>query len=789
MTERDVSGRRPFEYVELVQDLCDKEFGVTCDADLSVTGQECFNTRLTCQDAANYNLTSEGLTLRFCSDQQSIPQDGNYWFPFLKTVKVKPAKINPGGGDRSSKALGMRSTITVQLDDRPHTDRIVDPYLDLRKARIPTYDPLSFESSFWQRWRARNPYYLNRVIRHVSGYIRDGQVVDSVTRTFIITGFKSTRNGVTFQGKDILSLTADVKAQAPLASEGSLLAAINDTDTAITLVPAGVGNEAYPTSGLARINNELVTFSRSGDAVTIVRGVGGTTATGHSDGDTFQLCLQYTSQQAKDILYDLLVNYANIDPSYIDTAQWDAESLTYLTRLYSAIITEATSVAGLVAEICEQMFCYLTYDEREAKIKLFAVRPSDGEGVTQLTDDRNIIADSLDIQDLTDQVVTKVVVHYALRDPTQNLDEESNYAATEVITDPTAGGVTKLRGERTKTIFSRWIGKTDAAAAIELGEKLLARYKNIPVQVTFGVDAKDRDLWVGDFVSIDTYRSVTPQGDIRQPLNIQIFEANEAQLGSSFTYKGQSFVYEDPPDPTDKSIVIVGENFNVNFRDVYDSQRVDPPLAGDNVVITVRTGATLGSTSSGAFNWGTRVGSWPAGVNLTLNIEPGAFIVGGGGIGGEGRNWLGAEAEDGQPGGNALLVDYDITINNLGVIGGGGGGGGGGADALGGGGGGGGGAGYRGGVGGDAGAAASAPFDGQDGGDGGLEDGGIGGRNGTSATGRAGDGGDLGQPGTAGSGGLGGVPGSGGAAGNAVDVASATVTWINKGDIRGDDNS
>ena len=61
-----------------------------------------------------------------------------------------------------------------------------------------------------------------------------------------------------------------------------------------------------------------------------------TTASTHQQGDTVQLCYQVVGQK-QNIVYDLLVNYAFVDPAFIDKSAWDAEQVGYLPRLYKYI--------------------------------------------------------------------------------------------------------------------------------------------------------------------------------------------------------------------------------------------------------------------------------------------------------------------------------------------------------------------------------------------------------------------------------------------------------------------
>jgi hypothetical protein len=70
-------------------------------------------------------------------------------------------------------------------------------------------------------------------------------------------------------------------------------------------------------------------------------------------------------------------------------------------------------------------------------------------------------------------------------------------------------------------------------------------------------------------------------------------------------------------------------------------------------------------------------GTWAAGVELFLDIETGAKILGEGGSASFIQTGGATNLENvpGADGGNALNITHDITIDNLGIVSGGGGGG------------------------------------------------------------------------------------------------------------------
>jgi len=606
MAENRRFGREPVQVLEFDQDFCNLTYGVApCTAALQEGQTQCFNTRSTCQSPANYDKGVK--VLRFIDKRSPGPTD-SYYIPSLTGVKVTPAKLNPGGANSNASALGQRASISATFQDHPHNDKMVDPYRILRN-----YTPID-RGTFWTKWRARNPYYMQRPIRLRTGYLVNGTIVDEISRDFVVTGFEGPDSSgrVTMKGKDVLTLAEDEKAQAPVASGGKLSTAITETDTQAQLSPSGVGESEYPANGYIRIGKEVVSFTRSGDTLTIQRGQYGTENKEHKENNTAQLCLQYTSEKPQDILYDLLRNYAGIPADYLDTSQWNAEALDFLPRLYSSIITEPQGVAKLISEMCQQMYFTIWWDERLGKVVLKSVRLAQEEEVTELDDNRHLIADSISWKDLADELITQVWVYYGQLNPTEKIDQGSNYATIAITADPSAEGPNRHNLRRVKTIFSRWIDATNASAAEDLGRRLLSRYGNAPRQITFKVDAKDGHLWLGDYIRLTNRLRVSRFG-LPSPVNLQIFEAEESSLGSEFQFTAQEFIPAliggdddaggggDPggggEDPKIRIIPLTSDLLNVNLRTLHDAL-FGAPTGNEKITFIVREGVVIGSSST-----------------------------------------------------------------------------------------------------------------------------------------------------------------------------------------------
>lgn len=834
--DKNTEGRVPIDIIEIDLDYCEWEYGDSnCLADLEVDRHKCFNTLATCGAVDNYS--PETKTYRFCTDQTDIPTD-NVYFPFIASVSVSPGKINPLGADKSTSTLGKRITLNATFTDHPSSDRYVDKYQRERIIGTAQFDGVGYNpfdrSTFWRKFKARNPYYKNRVVRYISGYIEDGVVSDSITQTFILTNISDSDSAgrITLEAKDPLYLAQREKALAPEPSEGKLSAGINNSVTSFTLSPSGIGNANYSASGYIRIDSEVMSFTRTGDAMTIVRGQYNTTAAAHDADAAVQECLQFSAQLPYQILTTLLEDYAGIASGYLDTTQWFDESVTRnnLPQAYSALITEPTEVEKLLNEMVEQMYFYVWYSSREGKVKIRAVRPIQDDDVTELNYDEHLMG-QMSVNEDASKMVTRVVVNYAMIDPTKNLDELTNFSATEVNVSLDLESDNQYRDKKTKVINSRWMGSGSGGAAQTLAQRVLYRLSKPLRSFGFSLDAKDRDLWLSDFIAIRSPFVVDSIGE-ELPVNAHIIQAQESATGSIYSYTAEEYVYNSFDPVADEWITLIraasgtAGNANVNLRDWWDDEfPATPPTASDKIRFIIEENVIMNATTTAGHAIELLSADFPSGCELRLEIRPNAWVVGKGGSGGLGGT--SANGGNGSAGGDAMLLEFPITIVNQGVIGGGGGGGGGGGAVYEGattqsprisiaGAGGGGGGGY--GTAGVAGTSVNrARFGGittlpSNGGSGTLTYGSrgasgfgsmiIGSTNfsfiTTSATsGRGGNGGALGQSGAAGAAGTyvskfapNPIPpttytgGTGGAAGKAIDGVSF-VTWEVQGDIRG----
>ena len=107
--------------IEIDFDSCAHSFGAGSCAGVNAEGYECYNTKSTCQDEANYSRTTKTISL---SESNNAVYDGA--IPCVDKIEFSPTEINPKEG------LDYLGKLTLHVRDFPHHDRGIDPYASTR---------------------------------------------------------------------------------------------------------------------------------------------------------------------------------------------------------------------------------------------------------------------------------------------------------------------------------------------------------------------------------------------------------------------------------------------------------------------------------------------------------------------------------------------------------------------------------------------------------------------------------------------------------------------------------
>ena len=685
-------------------------------------------------------------TLRYAVPTMYLPVSFNA-IPSILDVTHTPVTLSLGEG------LGQRAQVNVAFKDHLHAD----------------LGEFYNNGTYWGRFRAREIWRRGQPIRVLSGLLAH-DIEDYEVRHLFLESFNgpTADDKMTMLGQDSLKFADSDKSQAPALNNGFLAADITNVQTTAQLLPSGIGDQEYATSGyLAVGGEEIVAFVRSGDSLVITRAQFGTAPAAHTAEDRVQMCLEYDADTAPFIIHDLLTNHAEVDSAMIDLPTWEAEAATYLQRQYSRLIAEPTGVKKLLEELIQQAGLILWNDTIENQIRFQVLR-----GISTAAfefNEENTLEKSISVTEQRNKLITEAWVYYGVRNPLEPLDEPNNFRSG--ISVPNLEAST-LNGQSViKRIFGTWIATFGRDTAIRVTDLLLSRYSEPPRQVQFAVPRHagyELPVEAGGYQF--KYRGSQNElgGNISMPIQVTKVEPK----GDKVIVQAEEmlFVAFNQEDLVNRVITVDANINDFNLKEVHDN--IYPEITADDVIasppvtltVIVNAGVIVGSSSvlTAGFDVG-ELSDWPAGLRITIQII-GRIQGKGGNGGGIGVGF------NGQAGGLAFRTRYPIDLDlssGVAQIWGGGGGGAGfsaGGDQFGGGG----GAGQVPGTGGTGNNVE------RNGGNGTTEVGGIG-------PDVAGDGGGPGLPGQDAS-----IFFDGGVAGDAIDGLTLINFLSGYGDIRGD---
>lgn len=546
-TPEAIYGREPVTIVELRQTRCSLTYGT---APCTATGTpKCYQTWGSCRDRAN--ITASGsITWRFRKP------DAGIWplyeeagaaiktnpIPMLVSVSTSSSAINSGAQREGQSPLGIRSTVTVTLQDAPWDDHVGDVYLATRSA---------VRGNFWAKWRARNAFYGGMTISVYEGY-RGQALADMQRRDYIMDGIDGPDAGgkVTLFGKDPLRLAQLKEAQFPKATDIRLSADITAAGTAIRVIGStadlgadygNTGSTRYGVMGREIIGYTGHTLVSTGvyDLGGVTRGALDTVAAAQSAGGVFQRVGRYAGLRLWEMAADLMDSHTAIPAGYRDATAWNAEGNDYLiTQKSDATIIAPAAIEKLLGELCQQGSFSIWWDERRQTIPLLANRPPK-ETPVAVTDELDILAGSAMVSDDPDAQITRVAVYYAPRNPF-DVDKPENYRTLRLSIDGDVEVAAAADAVRTLTVYARFV--TLDSHAFRLATRLLLRYRLIPKYLKLDMDAKSRSISIGDVLAVTTAAFVDTEGGLASTL-WQVVKQDEFAPGHAFRLELQSYFF------------------------------------------------------------------------------------------------------------------------------------------------------------------------------------------------------------------------------------------------------
>lgn len=638
-------------YAELDVPRCTLTYGVPpCSAQLGVTGdKKCFNTPATCQVPDDYD--GEIMTLRWVINSEHVPFRELPAIPSLQSIEPSPQAIEPG------ESLGKRERVKITLKNHPHNDIGLDPYVTERD-----YNPWE-RGTYWGKFNARWPNisgFAARTRRAIN-YDPTNPAIESQLETshYIAERLELGVDQATINCLDVLTFVEGNKALYPPPSNGLLAADITDTQTNFILDPPGIGAQ-YPVSGEASIEKEYVTYTRSGDSITLTgRALYGSERKAHEAGATFQVAGVIIGNVATCL--QKLLEATSTPITWYDVAAWQAEAEQHASEILHGRIGTPTEVNKLVAHLMQEMGLDIHSDIIRQKIVLRVLRKYT-PNFTISDDNAKNLAPSLDASKL----VTAVYLQYGRVNPLEKVDESQNYIGHLLRFSEDEQLALQANAPAIRKIQSIWLPSTHRQTASETAQLILGRYGRVLRSLSCAVPIENAPQ-LGDIGEVTSHFFEDDTGGTA-PIPMQVVQIARGVSSAQLMLQEYGINYLRPSDPTRRVTLKINEH-NVNLRQKYNATYgagTIPP--GTPVIFDADPGIVFGSKTS---SFAVVAGDWPEianGVTITVNN---LIIVGQGGRGG-----YSIASPYGGDGGPALYTRVPITLVGC-IIGGGGGGGGG----------------------------------------------------------------------------------------------------------------
>jgi len=377
------------------------------------------------------------------------------------------------------------------------------------------------------------------------------------TREFIIESLKGpgSRGKVSVTGSDILKKLDKERAKCPPVTDGELVSDIAKTSSPTTIDIVVSDNTVYDlkageTEDYASIGDMVITYTGTTVITDGVRLTGVTWSapspysTYREDaeaGDKVQRCRLF-SGRVIDVFKELIEDYGGIDSAYIPFTDWETEYTTYLAGLeVERLIVEPEGVSDVLDELIEQSMTWgLWFDDVEQEIKYQAIRPIDiATTPAALTDDDNIVKDSIDIVDEPKRLINSISILYGQKNPTENKDEIGNYKLGILDTNLDSRSDRELGEVREKTIYARWHPAGNKSQVARLAKRILASRSSNLQRIEFEVTKKD-SLKVAEFCDLNTIWLRGALG-VKRDVRVQIIRADDAGESAEYVAREDFF--------------------------------------------------------------------------------------------------------------------------------------------------------------------------------------------------------------------------------------------------------
>lgn len=229
----------------------------------------------------------------------------------------------------------------------------------------------------------------------------------------------------------------------------------------------------------------------------------------------------------------------------LHTDQWGLEYADWLSSNdLTHIIDKPTGATKLIERICKQNLIYMWFDERDQQIKLKAIAPQvKNETPPTLTDEGEIIQDSIKVKDAPQNRISQIWVYYDIINVAEDLDKAENYKRLYVQVDTDSENVNAYSEKAIKVIYADWLSAANSGLITTLAGRLLSRYAGTPQTATFNIDHKDAGIWTGNVAILNSWAFQDSAGAIAEQ-KIQVLKVSDDHDKQQLTITAEVWGYE-----------------------------------------------------------------------------------------------------------------------------------------------------------------------------------------------------------------------------------------------------
>jgi hypothetical protein len=293
-----------------------------------------------------------------------------------------------------------------------------------------------------------------------------------------------------------------------------------------------------------------------------------------------QVCFSPRLTRIDDVIYDILVNYAGVDTSFIPFVDWQAEVARWAPNLkLTADICSPEGAASIIGELAV-LGISLWWNDVAQEIRLLVNRPPDSDTVIELSDRDNIM--SIVQEDRDEDRITRLSFNTVQIDPTKGVSS-SNFLRQAAFIDVNSEYVHSFNDMRIKTVVSRWLNHGDDASVRILSKRLINRFNATPVLYTIELDAKD-DLELAQVIEVSS-RVVADEAGQSKPQLMQVIRRDDVRNGHSLKVTAQRFQF-------DQRYGYVTDNARPVYSSSSDAQKARGAYFVDDLTLTFGDGSS-----------------------------------------------------------------------------------------------------------------------------------------------------------------------------------------------------